>query len=113
VATIPVAQPDGNPAAFCADIQNLLLLLPRLVARGDPPSNVADAKALIARVQKDAPSAVAAQVHQVVQTDQRIVGDLSANPPQLTDLAEAVQDPAYQLALREVGAYAFAHCNGG
>jgi hypothetical protein len=107
---VPTTNQLGNPPAFCQDVQELLTLLPRLVQLGGSSATVASTKALIAHIQADAPSDILPQVRLVVQTDQRIVADLIAKPPNLADLAQAFQDPSYQAAVQQIGAYAFDRC---
>jgi len=113
VVTVPSASQAGNPVAFCQDVETLLTLLPRLVERGSSSATVASTKELIARIRNDAPAQLAAQVSVVVAADQRMVADLTASPPNLGALAAAFQDPSYQAAVQEIGAYAYQHCAGG
>lgn len=84
--------------------------MPRLVQLNGSSATVASTKALIAHIQGDAPSDILPQVRVVVQSDQRIVADLTARPPNLTDLAQAFEDPGYQTAVQQLGAYAFDRC---
>ncbi|MGH9124535.1 MAG: hypothetical protein ACRDZ8_07390 [Acidimicrobiales bacterium] len=109
VITAPNTVQAGDMAAFCRDWQTLLTVFQRMVQQAGA-TTVAAIKDLDSHFQRDAPSAILPSVNLVVQTNQRIVTDLSANPINVADFAQTWANPGYQLAVQQVGAYGFSHC---
>lgn len=106
--------PSGGTSAFCRDLSEQLSILPNLLGRlGSPDQRDAVLQQIrdtAAKLVRDAPSAVRPDALKLAALYNRIIDDVSATPPNLSDVNQAFTDPGYQAASANVGRYAGEHC---
>jgi hypothetical protein len=117
VAVAPATGAGGVPttvaaavsAAFCQDIEQLQTLLPTLLQSGQA-ATLSRLQSALARVQADAPAAIRPEVTIVRQSEDQLIKDLTANPPDLADIGRTYRNAAFQQALQQLGVYALDQC---
>jgi hypothetical protein len=107
---VPGTSRVANTAAFCQDIEHLQTLLPALLRLGAQAATLNQVEALLSRTEADAPDDLRPDVTQVRQTEDQLIKDLSATPPDYADVSRAYRNPAFQRSLQQVGLYALNQC---
>src|SRR5580704_5491794 len=79
----PTTVAVGAPAAFCQDLERLQTLLPLLLLTTGETTTLRQLQALLARIEADAPADIRPDVTVVRQTEDQLIKDLTANPPDL------------------------------
>jgi hypothetical protein len=105
--------PGGGISAFCRDLSEQLSMLPNLLGRLGSPDRDAVLQQIrdtSAKLVHDAPPAVRPDALELASLYNRIIADVTANPPNLSDVSQAFSNPAYQTASANVGRYAGEHC---
>lgn len=113
VVVAPIGSPTsvaGDTAAFCQDLERLQTLLPALLEPQREAATLGQLKGLLSRIEADAPADIRPAVTQVRQTEDQLIGDLTAIPPNLADIGRTYRNPAFQQALQQLGLYAVNRC---
>jgi|GraSoiStandDraft_51_1057287.scaffolds.fasta_scaffold318544_2 hypothetical protein len=98
----------GQASAFCQDLTQMQDLVPSLLAPDQRSAGLSQARALIERLAADAPAEIRPAAGALAEAVNRITADLSANPPNVADVASAVA--GVQQALGQVRQFAAARC---
>ena len=107
---VPTTVAAGASDAFCQDIEQLQTLLPTLLQTAGETAALTQLQALLARSEADAPAAIRPAVTVVRQTEDQLIKDLTANPPDLADIGRTYRNQAYQQALQQLGVYLLNQC---
>jgi hypothetical protein len=107
---VPTTSAIADTAAFCQDIERLQTLLPILLQPGLETATLSQLEALLSRIEADAPAAIRPDVTVVRQSEDQLIKDLTANPPDLADISRTYRDPAFQRSLQQLGLYAVNQC---
>ncbi len=107
---VPTTVAVGAPAAFCQDLERLQTLLPLLLQTTGETATLSQLQAFLARIEADAPADIRPDVTVVRQTEDQLIKDLTANPPNLADIGRTYRNAAFQQSLQQLGLYAVNQC---
>jgi len=107
---VPTTVAAGASAAFCQDVERLQTLLPTLLQTAGETAALDQLQALLARSVADAPAAIRPAVTVVRQTEDQLIKDLTANPPDLADIGSTYRNAAFQQSLQQLGLYLLSQC---
>jgi hypothetical protein len=107
---VPTTVALGPSAAFCQDVERLQTLLPALLQTAGQTATLSQLQALLARIEADAPADIRPDVTVVRQSEDQLIKDLTANPPNLADIGRTYRDRAFQQSLQQLGLYLVNQC---
>jgi hypothetical protein len=106
-----VAPGSASGTTFCKDLESVQSLITSLLASVASPADLNRARALLAKLVADAPPDLHPTLQTLVQLQDRVTRDLTANPPNSTDIISVFTDPAYQQSLQQLVSYSLTHCS--
>lgn len=98
----------GQAVAFCQDVAELQRLAASLLAPGGSGSSLRQVKALVDRLQADAPSEIRPAATELGTALTRITVSVQSLPPDIAGLAASAL--SFQNALQQVTQYTMTHC---